>query len=177
MSYNLTREQILSIRTAYHGGAQALELEIQKLMATGRSAKDSRLIVTAVVNQYRKELMAKQEEEGAEDSLSVAAYFILMMSAIVGFVFDMFDSPFWFPFSIVLGLATGYMLAIKKPIAGIVAGLTFALLSPYTYTMYFANRTSYINIEALIPAILAAAPAVILFFLLSAAFYDKKEKQ
>jgi hypothetical protein len=174
MNVNLSREQVMSIRRAYHSGAQALELEIQKLMATGLTAKDSRIMVTAVVNQYRKELIAKQEEESHEDTLSIAAYFILVMSTIIGFVFDLFHKPFWFPFSIILGLVAGYMLAIKKPIAGIVAGLTFTVLSPIAFNAYFANRTSYINLEVLLPAIGSALPALLLYFAISAIFYNKK---
>jgi len=175
MNHNLTREQIESIRRGYHGGAQGIELEIQKLMATGRPASESRQLVHLVINQYRKELLAKQEEEGHSEGLALFGYMVLMMTALAGFMFDLFDKQFWLPLSIILGVIGGILLSIKKPIAGIAAGVVFMFAANFTFSAYFANRSTYINLEVFLPAAGAAIPAIIVFYILSAVFYSKKQ--
>ena len=58
-----------------------------------------------------------------------------------------------------------------KPIAGIIGAMVVAIVFPFAYNFYFADRERFIRIEILIPMLIAALPAFGLYKILEMLIY------
>lgn len=167
----LTQEQVDSIVQSYTSGRFSPDTEITKLVAAGYDADTAKQQVTEVVKQARQQLVNARLHADKNSEAEKAAVIVTTMVAVGGPVFDT-TSVVWYAFAVIIAAAAGYFGFKHKPAAGIVGCILLVLIMPFTYNMYFKDRSSYIRIEMLIPLLMAAVPAFIVYFIIDKAAYN-----
>jgi hypothetical protein len=75
--------------------------------------------------------------------------------------------------SIVLACFAGYYGHPKKAIPAMIGFSIGAILMPFACQFYFGSRSTYTNIELLIPTFLSFGPALLIKFLLTKMMYSE----
>lgn len=166
---------------------------LKKLIADGEGKKDATRLVLMVLYEYEKELSekAKMEENiiykasknelfnkivnaEKENKKQQTAITVIIIFAIIGPVFNT-DSALWYSLAMLVAGVAGYYGFFNKQAAGVAGAELLVMLFPFTCNYYLSGRSHYVNIELLIPLVIAAIPAFLLFFLISKIFYSNAE--
>lgn len=166
--------QSAGIKESLLAGALSAEEAIQKLIEGGYEPNAAHAFVAEITRQNKQELFNNALQRKKREESKEISFFVVMMISIIGPVFEI-QSAFWYMIVLVVAGTAGYLGYKNKPIAGIGAFLSFALLFPFTYSTYFTGRTSFLRIEMVIPVLMAAVPAFLLLLLLSKIFYSNQE--
>lgn len=97
------------------------------------------------------------------------AYIITILASFLCFSFSSLfgASSMWYLLVIVIALVAGYFANKEYPIPTMAGCLAVAVIFPMAYTYYFFGRSSYLNIEMLIPMLIAIVPGYLVQFLIS----------
>lgn len=172
MKTPMSSQETIEIRDSLLSGDISVDQAIYKLTESGIEPDAAKSLVAELIRQHKRTIFDQAvEKKNAEDIRGVTVFLTLMIS-LIGPVFEI-KSTAWYMIVIVAVAIAGYKGYKDRPIAGILGYLCFALVFPFSYANYFANRESYVRIEMLIPVILAGLPSLILLYLLSKAIYKK----
>jgi hypothetical protein len=104
-----------------------------------------------------------------DDDKSSALFAIALIPVIIPFIsgYDTFGLGFWgwIIVSSIISAGTAFFAMRETPILSIICGLIFGFTSHYAFNWYFSGRSSFIQIEALIPMILGAVPPFIVYLI------------
>lgn len=143
-----------------------MEEHIQKLADVGIERTEAAAIIADVAKDYKAELFQKTLKKQKGEGMREGAFMAIFMVNLIGPLFDI-TSMAWYLAAFAVSGVAGYFGYRSKPAAGVISALAFAGLFPFTYNFYFADRTSFIRIEMLIPIAMAAIPAAALLWILS----------
>ena len=170
MPRTLSEEEKDELRLSFSQPGFSLEAAIIKLMGNGFEEATARTLITTEFREYKKNLfhkiVRKKEHEEAKNFLSI----VIVMVSIIGPIFSI-KPLLWYVVAIIVAGLAGFWAYKPKPIAGLLGSIIMPVVYPFTHAAYFSGRTSYFNIEMIIPMIMAVVPAVIVYFIVSAIVY------
>ena len=170
MEKNLSNQQVHELEQSYVNGTLSSGHEINKLVEAGFERANAEQLVLEVIKRQRQKLFKERlHKKQHEEAMQVAAMITIMVSA-VGPVFDV-SSPLWYITALIIAGCAGYFGYKDKPLAGIIPAAALVILFPIAYYFYFSGRSSYINIEMLLPLLFSAIPAWLISWLISHWFY------
>ncbi len=172
MNNKLSQEQIDNIKNSLLSGYTSTETEIKKLVSAGFDEEVAKKIISDVMKSLREELFEQSLLKKKKEEARSVAILVITMVSLIGPIFNM-RSIGWYMLAVAIVAAVAYYGFKDKPIAGIIGSITVVILFPIMYNYYFASRSSYIRIELLIPLVMAAIPALLIFLLLSKLIYPK----
>jgi len=170
MENHSSAARILEIKESFLSGSLSTEELIHQLHDAGMDGNAIKQWLTDLTRERKRELFNKAVRRDDNNEIRGVVFFITLMISIIGPVFDI-RSALWYIVALLAVAIAGYFGFKEKPIAGIAGTVAFAILFPLAYAQYFANKTSYIRIEMLIPIAMAAIPAFLLLFILSKTIY------
>ncbi|AXY73621.1 hypothetical protein D3H65_06330 [Paraflavitalea soli] len=174
MNSTLTPQLRDELRQSFIQPGFSAEAEVQKLVSNGYDTATAKSLIVAEFRAYKNEKFKEVDRQNqSEEAKKVAPLIVLMISAI-GPIFEV-SSMIWYIIAIAVAGVTGYWAYRPKPIAGLVACIIIPFVFPLAYNFYFAGRTSYIKIEMVIPMLIAAAPAAIVYYIISKTVYANVE--
>jgi hypothetical protein len=168
----LTRYQKDEILRSVKAENFSVDHEIQKLVKEGFDHTISRNLILQLLKEYRYELFQHKLSQQKNEEKKKLSYFVLLMIAIAGPVFDV-SNMLWYLLACGIAGAVGYYGQQDKPFAGLLGGIFLVMLFPLTYVFYMSDRHSYFNIELLIPLLMAAVPAGLIQFCVGKFFMTK----
>jgi hypothetical protein len=167
----LTQEQVDRIVQSYTSGHFYFEAEVATLVDAGYDPETAKQQVTEVVRQARQQLVKARLKADSGSEARNAATLVTMMVAIGGPIFET-TSAVWYFIAIAIAAACGYFGFKDRPAAGIVGCILMVLILPFTYNLYFKDRTSFIRIEMVIPILMAALPSWIVYLIIDKIAYN-----
>src|SRR5688500_15690313 len=167
----LTQDQKDHYRNSMANNNFSPQIEILKLVAEGYDIEVAKGLVIAEIKAYKKEVFDKTVARNNQSELRKFMPIVVFLVAMIGPVFGV-ESPFWYIVAIILVGTAGYFAYRDKPVAGVMAYIIAAMAFPFTYSFYFAERSTYMKIEMLIPMLMAAIPAIIVYYIISAIAYS-----
>jgi len=176
MSKFLTAEERDVLRLSFTTAGFSMEDAIEKLKGKGLSDEEARLLIIAEYKAFKQELFDRTLKRENSHEMAKVMFVVVVLISVIGPVFGI-ESLLWYLVAGSLCGIAGYIAYKDKPVAGVVAGFIFAVVFPFAYNGYFANRTSYIKIEMLIPLIMAAIPAGVAFLILAKLFYSDTDHE
>ena len=150
--------------------------EIDKLVARGYDEAEAKSILLGEIREYKQELFHQKMNQNKQGEIQNIMIGVLAMLALIGPLFGIRE-PMWYILAFIGAGVGGYFAAKTKPIAGIAASVVYAIVFPLAHNMYFAGRTRFIRIEMVIPMIMAAIPAFIIYFILAKTIYANSDKE
>ena len=175
MNNTLTPEQKEGIRYSFTQGNFSVEAEIAKLTEYGYDEVTAKQLIAAEFREYKQALFQKAVDRNkGEERKKLVLIGVLLISAI-GPLFSI-ESMLWYIIAAAGAGAMGYWGFKEKPFAGLFGSIVAPMVFPFAYNSYFANRTSYIKIELLIPMLIAAVPAIVVYYIVAKAVYSGKEE-
>jgi hypothetical protein len=142
------------------------------LETKGYSTDEAKEILAGVNREIKKDIFNEEKNKAKNDEYAKGALFVVFMLAIIPAVFDA-QSPMVYIITAIIGGIAGYIGFRKSPIAGAVSAALAVYFFKYAYQFYFAGRESFIKIELVVPMLIAAAPAFIVYFILAAVLPKK----
>ena len=175
MNQTLSQEQKKEIRRSILNSEFNLESTVRRLMNEGFSEALAQQLVVAEVQAFKKWIVEKAIRDKKEKETKGIALLVVMLCALFGGVFGVHSLMGVIAMTGIAGIA-GFFGFRSKPLAGVLSAMTLAFIFPYTYTWYLSGRTTYINIELLIPMFIALAPAAIVYYLLAFTVYANTDE-
>jgi len=143
-------------------------------MLAGFTEATAKNLIIAEVKEFKKDVVEKTLQQKKDHEAQSAACVIMMIVSLLGSFLGV-ESRMWTFVLICVAALCGYFGFKNKPFAGIASFIIFALVFPYTYDWYLTGRSHFINIELFIPALIAVAPAAVVYFLLAFTVYRNSE--
>ena len=150
--------------------------EIANLVEKGYNEVEAKALLLDEIREYKQELFKQKMNKNKESELQNVMIGVLAVLAMIGPVFGVRE-PVWYIIAFIGAGVGGYFAAKTKPIAGIAASVVYAIVFPLAHNMYFADRTRFIRIEMVIPMIMAAIPAFIIYFILAKTIYANSDRE
>jgi len=147
-----------------------LNLEIEILMQQGFNEEDAAYLVLQEKDIVRQELFNQVLKNEKEEDYTNIGIFILFLISLIGPLFGI-NSFVWYLVACLFAGGLGYWAFKKNPFAGLAGFVSFVLIFPFFYDLYFSGRSTVIRIEFLIPMVLSAIPSFIIGILVSK-FYN-----
>lgn len=170
MQRTLSQEEKDEIRLSASQHRFSMEAAVTKLMRNGFDEATAKFLIIAELQEYKKDLfhqiVREKEQEEARKFLSI----VVGMVSIIGPICSI-ESPLWYIAAVVIAGVAGFWAHKRKPVAGLLASIIGPIVYPLAHAVYFSGRTSYFRIEMVIPIIMTAVPAVIMYFIISAIVY------
>lgn len=166
----MKQEQVDRIASAMRAGRVNVEAEVQDLMRQGYDRAGAEQRLNEVIPQIREHLFKESVQQQETGEQAKIAGFLVLMVAIIGPVFEI-EAMAWYIAACCIAAGLGYFGYRKLAAAGIAGALIVVLVLPLTYEFYLRGRTSYLNIEIVIPIAMALAPAFLVGFIIKTIFY------
>ncbi len=170
MSRTLTQQQKDDLRQSFSNNNFKAETAIAKLMAQGYELEEATALIKAEFRQYKQELFDKVDKRNSNEDGRQFIFIGLVMISMVGPIFEI-TSPIWYIIAIALCGLLGYLGAKTKPVAGVLGAVVMSVVLPFVHNFYFTGRTTYIKIELVIPIVIAALPAFLIYYIISKTVY------
>jgi hypothetical protein len=152
----------------------SLEAETRKLVEKGYEEDEAKRFVVAELQQFKrefkKEMVGKIVKREEREEIKKGVSFGVFMLSMIGPLFNI-TSSVWYMFVIVGAGVAGFWGFKPKPVAGLLGCIIYPVVFPFAYNTYFSGRASYIRIEMAIPMIMAAVPALLIYFIISKTVY------
>ena len=173
--YNeLTYTQIQELKRKIKAGTFDDEFEINKLIILGFESAKARELVLKVFKSYKDDLFdAAKEKNESEDRSNVAYLVAIMPSIFIALVGG--NNGLLILISIVIACGAGYYGFPDKPIAAMIGFAVGAIILPFACGFYLRGRSSFINIELLIPIFISYGPALLIKYALSKMLYSDED--
>jgi hypothetical protein len=163
MNNTLSQEQKDEIRRSILHSTFIMDIAVRRLVGDGFDEATAQYLVINEVKAFKQEIVEKALRKKKEEEARGIAFVVVVLVSLVGTIFNV-HSLTWMIASMLIAGGAGYFAFRDKPVAGILSFITFAIVFPFTYTWYLKGRTSYINIELLIPMFVAIVPAAVVYF-------------
>lgn len=170
MTPSLSESERDELRLSFTTAGFSMEDAMRKVMQSGYSPEEAKLLILAEYKAYKKELFDQAIKRNESSEMRNVMFVLVTIISIIGPVVRI-SSVVWYLVAIVLCGIGGYIAYKDKPVAGVLGGVVVPIAFLISYDYYFSGRTSYIKIEMAIPLIMAYLPAVIIFLLISKLFY------
>jgi hypothetical protein len=174
MNRTLSQQQKDDLRLSFTQGNFSAEAAIIKLMNEGYEADVAKALIVAEFKEYKKEVFNRVVKRSNNEETQKVLTIGIMMISLIGPLFDI-TSPLWYLVAIAASGIAGYFAFKTKPVAGVLGSIIMPVVFPFVYNFYFAGRTSYIRIEMLIPIIISALPAFLVYYTISKTVYANVE--
>jgi hypothetical protein len=174
MNRTLSQQQKDDLRFSFTQGNFSAEAAIIKLMNEGYEAVVAKALIVAEFKEYKKEVFNRVVKRSNNEETQKVLTIGIMMISLIGPLFDI-TSPLWYLAAIAASGIAGYFAFKTKPVAGVLGSIIMPVVFPFVYNFYFAGRTSYIRIEMLIPIIISALPAFLVYYTISKTVYANVE--
>jgi hypothetical protein len=171
MNNQLTQLQKDEMRNAMSNNTFYPKVEIIKLVAEGYEVEVAKDLVIAEIKAYKSEVFQEAIQREKESENSKLIHFGVLVIAIIGPILKV-QSAVWYFIALIIAGVGGYFAFRHKPVAGVISAIIGTAAFPFAYNFYITGRDRIIKIEMLIPMLIAAAPAVIMFYILSAVMYN-----
>lgn len=152
------------------------EAEIASLVEKGYNEAEAKSLLLDEIRAYKQELFHKKMDKNKQSEIENGVLVGIIMVTLIGPLFGV-RAPMWYIIAFIAAGIGGYFAAKNKPVAGIAGSVLYAIIFPLAHNMYFADRTKFIRIEMVIPMIMAAIPAFLLYFILSKTIYANSDKE
>ncbi|HUP12149.1 MAG TPA: hypothetical protein VM187_08060 [Niastella sp.] len=176
MNTALSQTEKDQLRYKLETNAFSTDEEIARLVDKGYDEAYAKDILLAELRDFKQHLFNQKMQQNKQGELQNVMIGVIAMLTLIGPVFDIIE-PVWYMVAFAGACICGYFAAKNKPIAGAAAGILYGLIFPLAHNMYFSGRTRFIRIELIIPIIIAAIPAFILYFILSKTLYANSNKE
>lgn len=170
MNTTLTPKLQDELRLSFEQVAFSIEAAVAKLKLYGYEESTARDLIDTEYRAFKQELFERIEQRRKIQEYQKFASIAIVIISIIGPIMAI-DSMAWYVCAAGLAGIAGYFGFQTRPIAGIVGAIAFTILFPMTHAFYFEGRHRFIRIELVIPMLLAAVPALILYFILSRTVY------
>lgn len=174
MNSTLSQEQKDELRHSFLQPGFTIDVAVRKLMSWGFDENTAKQLIIAEFQAFKKEYFHQKVKKEENGKTREALFVIVAMLSMAGPVFGI-QSLLWHIAVIIISGIAGYWMFTSKPIAGIVGAIAFAIVLPLAYNFYFSGRTTYLNIEVLIPMLIAVTPAAIMYYFISFTVYGNRE--
>ena len=169
----LSQEQVEEIKHALFVNRSPVEIEIAKLIAIGMSKDEAVTLLRTLLKEHKQELFEATLQKQRKGETAKGGLLGVFIAAVVGPVFNI-ESFAWYFIACIGGGVCGYFANKDKPVAGVAGGCIAVLVFPFTYNAYFSGRHTFLNIELLIPMLLAAIPALLVYYIIAKVFYSNQ---
>jgi hypothetical protein len=176
MSNTLSQTEKDQIRHKIKMNTFSAEAEIARLVEKGHDEAEAKSLLLDLIREFKQELFHKKMDQNKQDEMQNGFLVGVIMVTLIGPLFGV-RAPMWYMIAFVAAGIGGYFAAKQKPVAGIAGSVLYAIIFPLAHNMYFADRTRFIRIEMVIPMIMAAIPAFLLYFILSKTMYANIDKE
>jgi len=176
MNDSLSEEQKEKIKQSIALDNFSIETEISRLMELGYDEEKSRSLITVELKEYKKEMFDKVLKNKQREDLKDFLIPLIIILSVIGPIANI-ELPLWDILKIIAIGIIAFISYKNKPVAGIIGYITLAILFPFAYNWYLSGRTSYRQIEMLIPLAMASTPAYLIFSIISNLMYDHKNNQ
>lgn len=150
------------------------DVVISFLKRNGYSDELAKTLVYTVANEHKEAIIERSKQTDEKDDRGEVGMFVIFAIGLAGPVFGVESEILIFA-----GLAavaiTAYFAFPTKPISAVIAAIVFVFAMFYAHNWYLRGRTSYINIEMVIPMAMAAVPSIGLQKLLDMIIYPGKD--
>ncbi len=174
MNRTLSPQQKDDLRLSFTQGKFSAEAAIIKLVNEGYEPDVAKALIVAEFKKYKKEVFNRVIKRSNNEETQKVLVIAIMLISSFGPVFEV-TSPLWLSVAMAASGIAGYFSFKTKPIAGVLASIIMPVVFPIVYNFYFAGRTSYIKIEVLIPIIISALPALLIYYTISKTVYANVE--
>lgn len=164
------------ISAAVGSGQLSPENAMERLIAQGQENEAARALVERAVKDHRTALFRQNLRRQKMEERKKASYFIILFIAVAGPVFAI-GNPLWYIVASVAAGLTAHYGKPNKPAGAVAGALLLILLFPVTFSLYMSGRSSYLNLELLIPLLLAAVPAFLVSLLAEKLFYNADSRE
>ena len=171
MNSILTESQRDELRLGFTTAGFSMEDAIARLTAHGYAPEEARDMIVLEYKLYKREMFENTLKRKDKGEMRNAMFILIAIIAMIGPVIGILSTTWYIVAACLCGLG-GYLAYKDKPIAGVVGGMIVPIAFIFSYSYYFADRTSYIKIEMAIPMLLAFLPAALIFFIISKLFYS-----
>ena len=175
MKTTLSPDQRDELRQSFSQQGFTADGAIAKLVSQGYDETAAKQLIVAEFRSYKKDLFDKAVKHDENNEAQKFIPIVVVMVSIIGPVFEI-TSILWYIVAVAVAGAAGYWGFKLKPLAGLLGSIIFPIVFPFVYEFYFTGRTSYIKIEMAIPLIMAAVPALIVYYIVSKAMYSNAEE-
>lgn len=174
MYSELTYTQIQELKSKIKSGVFDAELEVNKLIILGFESAKAKELVLKVMKSYKDDLFddAKEKKE-LEERSNVAFLFAVMPSIFIALFGG--NNGLLILISIVVACCAGYYGYPQKPIAAMIGFSVGAIIMPFACGFYFRDRSSFINLELLIPILFSFGPGLLIKYALSRMLYSDED--
>lgn len=164
----MSKEQIIKeLKDDVQLNGHTVEQLMEKLEKKGYDEEGMKEILENVAKSIKQDMFYEAKRQQKNKEYAEGGMVGIFLVAGIPAIFDITSTPVIICTCILAGLI-GFFCFRKGPIAGCVAGVISVILFNYTYHWYVAGRDRMIGIEILIPMVMAAVPAVIIYYVLNA---------
>lgn len=174
MHSTLSPQLKAQLRQSFTQVGFSTDVAIAKLVSNGYDETTAKNLIITEFKAYKQELFQQADRRNKSEEAKKVVPIVVIMISIIGPVFEI-TSTIWYICAIAIAGIAGYWGYKPRPIAGLLGCMVVPLVLPFAYNFYFTGRTSYIKIEMLIPMLIAAAPAAIVYFIISKTVYANVE--
>ncbi|WP_289663684.1 hypothetical protein [Flavobacterium panacagri] len=162
LSYTKTEELKKKLRAGTYDGNQEL-IELIRLGYDPILAKEmlSKVIKMHKDDLYEETKEAKETEEREKIAFSAVIMITTFLSMFAG------DSSIIILISIIVACFCGYYGNQDNPIPGMVGYTLAAMIMPFACGFYFEGRSTFLNLEILIPLFFSFGPGLLVKYILS----------
>jgi len=174
MNSTLSPEQKEEIRQSFSQGVSSVDIQIARLIESGYDEISAKKLLQQEFKEYKNQLFQEAQQKEKREQAEKVALIVVFIIGTIGAVFEI-KSTIWYVISIATAVLAGFLGFRRKPVAGILGCVLYPVAFAFTFPSYFAGRTSYVKIEMLVPLLLAAVPAFVVYKLIEKIFYSNIE--
>jgi hypothetical protein len=171
---NLTSEHIKRIKSTLKDGTFNELLELFKIVSLGIQEEEAKMLLNNVIKEYKEELYYDVKDKNEIEENENLAFGLLIMASLLVSIFAASNVFFIFLLAI-FGIVIGYWGYSKHPIAGAIGCFVAATLTPFAVNFYLAGRSSFFNLELLIPIAFSFGPGFLLKYILVKFVFEEDE--
>ncbi|MFB9077821.1 hypothetical protein ACFFLS_00085 [Flavobacterium procerum] len=166
MLNELTYKQIEELKRKLRIGTFDSNLELAELIRLGFDPVTAKDLLVNLIKSHKEDLFNEAKEKEKSDERSNISLFAITMIAIFFGMFGGTDGTVVL-FVILAALACGYFGNPQDPLPGMVGYTVAAMIMPFACGYYFKGRSTFLNLEILIPYFIAFGPGLLIKYGLS----------
>jgi len=172
MDNKLTLSQVQDLKNKIKAGAFDIDFEKNELVYLGFEQQTAKELVMDVIRSYKHDLLDKAIEKREYSDRNIIALGLAIVSSI-SIAVQGENSVSMIMLSIVLACFAGYYGHPKKAIPAMIGFSIGAIIMPFACQFYFNSRSSFTNIELLIPTFISFGPALLIKYMLTKIMYSE----
>ncbi|MEN2415655.1 hypothetical protein [Flavobacterium mesophilum] len=161
-SYSKTEE----LKKKLRNGTFDANFELIELIRLGYDPIHAKELLAKVVKSYKDDLYEETKEaKKSEERKNIAFSAVIIITSLIGLLGD--NSGMMVLIAIIAACLCGYYGNQEDPLPAMVGYTVAALIMPFACAFYFQGRSSFLNLEMLIPLLVSFVPGLLIKYILS----------